>query len=100
MNFADDHYYLDYIGDMFYAKVKHRKFITKEVRCFRLNARCPITGKKQFLRKCVMVRFNEADSKRCHAIFYCELHEFEKYMFMNDFSSNGIIPSFRRKDWY
>ena len=88
-----DYTYLDYIGDFFFAKVKHGKFVTKEVRCFRPNAKCPITGNRQFWKKCLRIVFDDGYS----TTFYCELYAFEEYLLTTDFDQ---FPSYRKKRAY
>ena len=96
---SSNYSYIDYISDYFYAHIRNGSFTAKEVRCYSVTARCPITGKRQFLRKCLQLKFKKVGVRV--APFYCELYEFERYLLMNDFpSSGGDVASFRRKMWY
>lgn len=91
--------YVDFIWDFFFAKVKHRKYITEEVRCLRIGAICPLTGKKQFWKKCTRVRFD--DDHR--TTFYCELYEFEMFLLtvdMDDVWTSLKTHIKRKKNYY
>jgi hypothetical protein len=83
--------YVDYIWDVFFAKIKHREYTVDEVRCLKYGARCPITGKKQFWKKCTRIRFTLAHEP----VFYCEEYEFERFMLTVDF--NDLFGS---RDYY
>lgn len=88
-----DYTYLDYIGDFFFAKVKMVKYKTKEMFCLRPYQKCPITGNRQFWKKCLRIVFEDGHS----TTFYCELYAFEEYLLTTDFDQ---FPSYNKKRAY
>ncbi len=74
--------YVEFIQDFFYAKIKHKKYTTKEVFCLNPFHRCPITGNRQFWKKSLRIRIMGEKTT-----FMCEQHQFEQYLFLTDFDS-------------